>query len=99
MKKTPLAIAIQKIQDNEMLNLSDVKMILIDLLPVERECIEGAHTEGMICVHELMKKYLPNMPHAETDSEIAKFKAGETDEKSKDYFTNTYNNPQGGGGE
>lgn len=80
MKKTPLAIAIQKIQDNEMLNLSDVKMILIDLLPVERECIEGAYKEGVEDV-EIKNNKLHYFISAQ------------------DYFTSTYNNPQGGGGE
>lgn len=47
MKDTPIQKAIQQIQDNEMLNLSDVKMILIDLLPYERECIINAYCADM----------------------------------------------------
>ena len=67
-----------------------MQSILRSLLPCEQNSIQDAHTEGMICIHELLKQHLPNMPHTKTDAEIAKFRVGEPDEKSKDYYLQTY---------
>lgn len=58
-----------------------MQSILRSLLSYEQNSIQDAHTEGMICIHELLKQHLPNMPHTKTDAEIAKFKVGEPDEK------------------
>lgn len=61
MKDTPIQKALKQIHDNEMLNLSDVKMLLIDLLPYERECIEGAHVDGTTHNHDCEVAGKPKM--------------------------------------
>jgi len=91
-KNTALNIAIWQIEafafepmlgsEMRVIDIEDVRRILQSLLPYERECFVDSYKDGYI---KHVSGSRCNLTNALT-------------ELSQDYFTNKYNNPQGGGG-